>query len=377
MPKCSLCSYETNVGADLQSHFQSDWHSFNSRFLSDQNDDSSIKNPLSYEQFLEYAKKMQSAQSNIDKANEKIYCKACEKYLKNSSAYQHHISTNVHLKNQKIYDEELAMLQNCEYEQPIAELDDEENAAEDLNSGEEDENIEDVEVNETICLFCFEESEDLVSNFEHMKLKHGMIPSAPEYVTDLAGLFFFYARLMFENCLCLSCGREFEEPTILQKHMRVKNHFNLDIENIDFAEFIVYYKFPGDDDMYLFRPKFTYAHNGQVFVNTSNRTILTKSAARTKKLDTARQIFENRIAQIKASRPQLMSNTVTNSDGSSIKLSHAGSTYSSIVSYVKSRNHYHKIVNSDKDHHLKQLRGKTSNKAYRMYTMRMRLPFIQ
>ncbi|MES1905881.1 MAG: hypothetical protein MHPSP_003242, partial [Paramarteilia canceri] len=275
--------------------------------------------------------------------NAEAFCEICERKFKNSATLKHHKTTKKHINREQVQKNQL-----------------EGNEDTSLCSSNDEESTDNFEINENTCLFCLNQSNDLATNLNHMKEDHAYMPVAQEYLIDTSGLLFYLATIIFGKCICIQCCKEFPDSDSVQSHMLAKNHSNLDIYNEEFLNFLDFYQFPDNDEMYLYRPKFEVMPDGRAILPNGN-IIFSKYANSNRKLEKRREFHQKYISEIKA----LDQDT---KKGYAIVVKDKKSA--SEIERHKSTTQHHKLLKANKNFLKKQMVAQTKDKSYIKHTMR-------
>lgn len=252
---CISCNVKF-ADADIQkSHYKTDWHRYNLKRKISQ------LPPVTSEEFQERVLESRAIQSNNQaEQNTTFYCNACHKQFQNKKAFDNHENSKKHKENMKQSnkneEEVLVKSERKIKERPrhALEIEDE------MEVDENDEDWEDEEVDEFAeddeeeernpiveeCLFCSNQSENIVKNMEHMSVVHSFFIPDMEFCIDLPNLVVYLAEKIKKYFICLYCnddGKALYSLDAVWKHMKDKGHCMINHEGINMAEYADFYDY--------------------------------------------------------------------------------------------------------------------------------------
>ncbi|ALC49329.1 CG6769 [Drosophila busckii] len=265
------------VNADVQrEHYKTDWHRYNLKRRVAQ------LPPVTAEEFQQRVLSARSAtESAIEEQQMSIYCTACRKQFGTQKAHDNHLNSKKHKdcvarleqENKEAAQSDLCVKSKVEqrphpalaaaaagkgrlaFAERAMQMDDDE-------ADDDDEDFEDIEeevvdsdewekiaenpLTERDCLFCTEQSEDLVANLKHMSVAHSFFVPDTEYCTDIEGLIYYLGEKVANFFICLWCndrGKTFYSLDAVRKHMVDKGHCQMLHEGVALAEYAEYYDY--------------------------------------------------------------------------------------------------------------------------------------
>lgn len=94
-----------------------------------------------------------------------------------------------------------------------------------------------IEIPITTCLFCHTKHnasfEDIESNIEHMRLKHGLYIPERKFLVDVEGLIKYLGEKIGLGNVCLCCSYQGKNIEAVREHMLIKRHMRVPYETED------------------------------------------------------------------------------------------------------------------------------------------------
>lgn len=216
---CVTCQIVFETGEAHRIHYKTDWHRYNLK--------RKIINLLPVDRPT-FESRILSQQAKQDEENAKgsIYCTICRKSYSSQKSFDSHTSSKQHKNLAAQSDNEhknigIPAAKKTIENKPVEESDDE---YEDVD--EDDEWDEVVSDNNPIvnnnCLFCPENSENLLKNIKHMSDIHSFFIPDIEYLVDMKGLLVYLGEKICQGFMCLWCndsGKNFHSIESARAHM--------------------------------------------------------------------------------------------------------------------------------------------------------------
>ncbi|KAH8400423.1 hypothetical protein KR215_012047 [Drosophila sulfurigaster] len=265
------------ANAEIQrEHYKTDWHRYNLKRRVAQ------LPPVAAEEFQQRVLTARSAtETAIEEQQMSIYCTACRKQFGNQKAHDNHLNSKKHKdalarfvetepqssspalcvksrveprphpalaaaaagKGRFAFAERAMQIDEDADDDDDADFEDIEE--EEIDSDEWDK-IAENPLSERDCLFCTEQSEDLVANLKHMSVAHSFFIPDAEYCTDMEGLIYYLGEKVANYFICLWCndrGKTFYSLDAVRKHMLDKGHCQMLHEGVALAEYAEYYDY--------------------------------------------------------------------------------------------------------------------------------------
>ncbi|KAL1849976.1 pre-60S factor rei1 [Paecilomyces lecythidis] len=269
---CNTCLVAFRSSDAQRDHMRRDWHLYNMKRRV-----ASLP-PVSQDVFTEKvltAKATSSAAAA--RASYEKTCTACQKTFYSENSYQNHVKSSKHklresrMKNRDVDETASVMSSAFSLGEPINRTTSTEKNPETdgnvdklasdmktttIEEEDEEEDGEDAEAEKEFsasrCLFCPNESSDLMANADHMLKAHGMFVPEKDYLVNPEGLMRYLYRKITENNECLYCHAIRSTAAGIRTHMRDKGHcmiaFDTEEEQIEIGQFYDFTSTYSDDE---------------------------------------------------------------------------------------------------------------------------------
>ncbi|KAH8387207.1 hypothetical protein KR093_005489 [Drosophila rubida] len=274
---CINCDARFASAEVQREHYKTDWHRYNLKRRVAQ------LPPVAAEEFQQRVLSARNAtETAIEEQQMSIYCSACCKQFGNQKAHDNHLNSKKHKEAVARFEQKepqasssstpaslcvksivnprphpalaAAMagkgrLAFAERSMQVDEADDDadfEDIEEEEVDSDEWDKIAENPLTERDCLFCSEQSEDLVANLKHMSVAHSFFIPDVEYCTDVEGLLYYLGEKVANYFICLWCndrGKTFYSLDAVRKHMLDKGHCQMLHEGVALAEYAEYYDY--------------------------------------------------------------------------------------------------------------------------------------
>lgn len=258
---CLNCSVRFATADMQRDHYKTDWHRYNlKRRVAE-------LPPVTAEEFQKrVVQQRAAAESALEEI--RLYCSSCRKQFNSDKSYNNHLQSRKHKDNL----EKLAASNNeddakmsdvvvsskrVEPTEPAAaalDSDDDPDDVEEVDSDEWDEDTANP-IAQNKCMFCDEQSDDLVANLKHMSTVHSFFVPDTEFIVDLDGLMMYLGEKITRDFICIWCndrGRTFWSADAVRKHMNDKGHCKMLHDGLALAEYAEFYdyssSYPDADD---------------------------------------------------------------------------------------------------------------------------------
>lgn len=226
---CVTCQIVFESSDTHRVHYKTDWHRYNLK--------RKIIN-LSPVDRPTFESRILSQQIKQDEENAKssIYCPICKKSYSSQKSFDSHTSSKQHKSLASRSDNALKDIGvpaakktiKPNEKKPVDESDDE---YEDVDEDEEWDEVvsENNPIANNMCLFCSNNSKNLLENVKHMSDIHSFFIPDIEYLVDMKGLLIYLGEKVCQGFMCLWCnesGKNFHSIESVQAHMIDKGMFN-------------------------------------------------------------------------------------------------------------------------------------------------------
>ncbi|KAH8294528.1 hypothetical protein KR044_005844 [Drosophila immigrans] len=271
---CINCDARFASAEVQREHYKTDWHRYNLKRRVAQ------LPPVAADEFQQRVLSARSAtETAMEEQQMSVYCSACRKQFSSQKAHDNHLNSKKHKeavatssassssasslcvksrveprphpalaaaaagKGRLAFAERAMQVDDIDDDDDDAEFEDIEE--EEVDSDEWDK-IAENPLSERDCLFCAEQSEDLVANLKHMSVAHSFFVPDAEYCTDIEGLIYYLGEKVANYFICLWCndrGKTFYSLDAVRKHMLDKGHCQMLHEGVALAEYADYYDY--------------------------------------------------------------------------------------------------------------------------------------
>ncbi|EDV99902.1 zinc finger protein 622 [Drosophila grimshawi] len=279
---CINCDARFANAQIQRDHYKTDWHRYNLKRRVAQ------LPPVTAEEFQQRVLSARSAtETAIEEQQMSIYCTACRKQFGTQKAHDNHLNSKKHKEALIRFEQQLKQQSESQSEtetavcirsiveprphpalaaaasgkgrlafaeramqidadEAIGDDDDFEDIEEEEIDSDEWDKIAENPLTERDCLFCTQQSDDLVENLKHMSLTHSFFIPDTDYCTDIEGLLYYLGEKVANYFICLWCndrGKTFYSLDAVRKHMVDKGHCQMLHEGVALAEYAEYYDY--------------------------------------------------------------------------------------------------------------------------------------
>ncbi|KAL7719019.1 Matrin-type domain-containing protein [Entamoeba marina] len=234
---CSSCCVSFDSAKDRNDHFKSDFHLFNLKRKA------VLLQPISMNKYKEIKKD----ELKLQVEDCTYYCSLCKKRYNSENQIKEHEKTKKHKQNAKKYPDNA---KNCIkkekiHNEPEEEFDD------DIPIQTIDEMIQErkdlaPKRSSKHCLFCDEESEDMMKNLEHMESVHSFFIPNIELCDDISGLLNYLHEKICIGYLCIWCSKQtspFNSWQAVRQHMTDMCHCKMCYDEQTIEEYDDFYDY--------------------------------------------------------------------------------------------------------------------------------------